>query len=462
MVYSTPKVDAELERAARENLWLHAYQMTHLIEKKPTFIVRGEGSHVWDNQGKEYIDARAGLFCVNVGYGRKEIADAIYEQLLAIPYVSSFNFPSIPAAQFAERLARLAPNENPRVVLVCGGSEAVESALKVARQYQAKKGYPRRYKTISRKVAYHGVTLGALSVTGLTSWRAPFEPLVPGACHVPIPYCYRCEFGLEYPSCDLECAKAVERVIEFEDPETVSALIMEPVQNSGGCIVPPPEYFPFIRELCTRYGVVMIMDEVLTGFGRTGKWFGSEHWGVVPDITTCAKGISSGYVPLGATIVKKEMADIFLGEEDNKLMHGFTFGDHPVSAAAGLANIDIMERENLNQRAMEMGEYLKKRLHEALDDHPMVGDIRGLGLFVGIELVKNKETKEQLQAGTELMGWLTDNLLERGIICRSSDRLEPVIQLSPPLIISKEDLDRVVTVIEEVITGLEKMAKSKP
>jgi adenosylmethionine-8-amino-7-oxononanoate aminotransferase len=247
----------------------------------------------------------------------------------------------------------------------------------------------------------------------------------------------------------------VENIIRFEGPETIAAWIMEPVQNSGGCIVPPDDYFPAIRELCTKYGIVMIMDEVICGFGRTGKMFGSEHWNIEPDMLTLAKGLTSAYQALGAAIVKKEIADVFLGDESRKFMHGITFGGHPVSAAAALANIEIIERENLVEHSARMGAYLKEQLHAALDPHPSVGDIRGLGLFVGFEFVKNKQTKEEMPGGP-LMGWLSQQLLQRGVICRADDRLDPVIQLSPPLTISKEEIDRVVAVLEEVVSALEK------
>ncbi len=427
-----------------------------ILDKDPVVITRGEGCRIWDANGKEYLDALAGLFCVNVGYGRQAIVQAITDQLQKIPFVSPFAFPNEPGIALAQKLANIGPvGPEARSFFVTGGSEAVETALKIAKQYQRLRGFPNRYKTISRRVAYHGTTMGALSVNGLTGIRNTFEPMVPGSRHVPIPHRYHCDYCGDGPACTGQCIREVENLIEFEGPESIAALIMEPVQNSGGCIVPPDNYFPAIRELCSKYGIVMIMDEVICGFGRTGKMFGSEHWGIKPDIMTIAKGLSSAYQPLGAAVVKKEIADAFLGAEGRKLLHGITFGGHPAAAAAALANIAIIEQEHLVERAATLGRYFKTQLHAALDSHPLVGDIRGLGLFLGIELVANRETRERLPGGP-MMGWLSQQLLNRGLFCRCDDRLDPVIQLSPPLIISKAEIDQCVSIIEEVIGALER------
>lgn len=452
-----------LHSAIASHTWLHFYQMQNLVDRAPIVIERGEGAKVYDHTGKEYIDALAGLFCVNAGYGRKEIADAMYAQAMKIHYVSSFSYPNEPAVRVADKLADLAPiagDGEARIFFVSGGSEAVESALKISKQYQRARGFRGRYKTISRRLAYHGTTMGALSVTGLQSVRAPFEPLVPGARHAPMNLHYRCPYCSHESSCNLSCAREIEDLVEQEGAETIAAIITEPVQNSGGCIVPAADYYQRIRDLCDRTGIVMIMDEVICGFGRVGYWFGTEHWNVKADIITCAKGLTSGYSPLGAAIVKQEIADTFLGEEKHKFMHGITFGGHPVSAAAALANLAILERENLPQRAKESGEYLMGQLKEALESSRIVGDIRGLGLFIGIELVKDKGTRESLHGEAD-MAWLSDELLARGVICRADDRLDPVIQLSPPLIISKEEIDRVVSVLDEMIEGLEQRVMAK-
>lgn len=454
MAFAQP--DLQLNQALKEHSWLHFTQMKNVIDDpSPMVIARGEGSKVWDTNGKEFIDGLAGLFCVNVGYGRQEIIDAITDQLKKISYVSPFSFPNEPAVELAAKLASISPiGRDARVFFVTGGGEAVESALKISKQYQRLRGFQGRYKTISRRIAYHGTTMGALSVGGLTGIRKLYEPLVPGARHVPIPHRYRCDYCWQGAECTGQCAREAANLIEFENPETIAATIMEPVQNSGGCIVPPPTYYPEIRRLTRENGIVMIMDEVICGFGRTGKMFGTEHWGVQPDMMTLAKGLTSAYYPLGAVIVSKEIADAFIGDESKKLLHGITFGGHPVAAAAALANLAIIERENLVEQAAQKGEYLRAELHKALDRHASIGDIRGAGLFVGIEFVKNKETREPMEGGP-MMGWLSDQLLGRGLICRCDDRLDPVIQLSPPLVITKQEIDQVVNTIQEVVGALE-------
>jgi adenosylmethionine-8-amino-7-oxononanoate aminotransferase len=451
--------ETDLRRAIQDNVWLHFYQMHRATDPdQAPIIVRGEDATVWDSTGKQYVDALAGLFCVNAGYGRREIAEAMMAQLEQIHYVSSFSFPNVPGTVLADRLGDLAPTgKESRVFFVSGGSEAVESALKLAKQYHRRRGDMNRYKTISRRTAYHGTTMGALSVNGLTGIRNEFGPLVPGARHVPPPYRYRCHFCANAGGCTLACADEVRHLVEFEGPETVAALIIEPVQNAGGAIPAPDGYFQRVREICDEYGIVMIVDEVICGFGRLGAWFGSDYYRVQPDIITVAKGMTSGYAPLGAAIASPKIAEVFTGEGKTPFLHGITFGGHPVACAAGVANLDIFERENLVERAAEMGAYLMGRLDEKLGEHPNVGEIRGAGMFIGIELVKDRETKEPM-TGENLVGWLSDELLRRGVICRADDRLEPVIQLSPPLSIPKEDVDFVVDTIAEVVDAAARRA----
>ncbi len=448
---------ASLREAINENVWLHFYQMDRA--KNPAnapIMARGEGAKIWDTDGKEYIDALAGLFCVNAGYGRREIAEAMMAQLEQIHYVSSFSFPNVPGTVLADKLAGLMPTgPDSRVFFVSGGSEAVESALKLAKSYHRRRGDTNRYKTISRRTAYHGTTMGALSVNGLTPIRNEFEPLVPGARHVPPPYQYRCQYCAEKGACTLDCADEVQRLIEFEGPETVAAVIMEPVQNAGGAITASEDYYKRVREICDEHGILLIMDEVICGFGRLGTWFGADFYNVKPDIMTIAKGLTSAYAPLGAAVATAEVAEPFTGEDKAPFMHGITFGGHPVACAAGIANLEIMERENLVGRSAEMGTYFKQRLMTSIGDHPNVGQIRGEGMFLGVELVKDRETKEPM-TGENLVGWLSDELLRRGVICRADDRLEPVIQLSPPLNIPQEDIDTIVDTIADV---LHEMAK---
>jgi adenosylmethionine-8-amino-7-oxononanoate aminotransferase len=451
------------QRAIAENSWLHFTQMEQLQKpENQIVIVRGENSRVWDQHGTEYIDALAGLFCVNAGYGRRELADAACAQINQIAYVSPFSFPNLPAVELAAKLADLAPlGDAPRAFFTSGGSEAVESALKLAKQYQRQRGFAGRTKTISRRYAYHGTTMGALSVNGLPGIRNQFAPLVPGARHVPIPHRYRCGNCQLAAACTNACTDEIEALIEFEGPETIAAIIMEPVQNSGGAIVPPPNYYKTVRQICDHHGILLIMDEVITAFGRIGAWFGSEIFGVEPDIITIAKGMTSGYMPMGAALVRKGVADAFMGGESDKFMHGLTYGGHPVAAAVASANIDLLDREHLPQRAHDMGNYLTEQLHLALDGHPNVGDIRGMGLFQAIELVRDRQTRQPLEE-ERLMGWLSDQLKRRGVICRADDRLDPVIQLAPPLTIPREDIDEVVGVIAEVLHLLGQRVGSIP
>jgi adenosylmethionine-8-amino-7-oxononanoate aminotransferase len=457
-------VDPTLQQTLADNVWLHFFQMGHLSSTgaRPTILVRGEGSRVWDQDGNEYIDGLAGLFCVNAGYGRREIVDAIAGQLDAIAYVAPFSFPSIPMIQLSGRLAALSPmGPMTRSFFVTGGAEAVEAALKIAKAYQRKRGFAERYKIIARRAAYHGTSMGALSANGNTGLRNGFGPLVPGARHVPLPHRYRCEYCALQNACAGTCADEIERLVEFEGPETVAAIILEPIQNSGGAIVPPPGYLQRVREICDRHGIVLIADEVICGFGRVGGWFGSSVLGVVPDLITCAKGITSGYAPLGAVLAAPHIADAFIGDEGEKLLHGVTFGGHPASCAAALANLQIIEREGLCERSTEMGNYLLRELHAALNEHPNIGDIRGRGLFVAIELVTDQASRKPLEE-PNLMAWISDQFRRRGLICRADDRLDPVIQLAPPLNIPEEDLDQIVASVADVIHALGRRLGTQP
>ncbi|KPV51117.1 aminotransferase class III [Kouleothrix aurantiaca] len=458
-------VDPAMQQTFADNVWLHFFQMGHTAStsaRPTTILVRGEGSRVWDQDGNAYIDALSGLFCVNAGYGRREIVDAMAAQLMDIAFVSPFSFPSAPQIRLAGELARISPmGSKTRTFFVSGGSEAVETALKLAKATQRRRGFPERHKTISRRVAYHGTTMGALSVNGLTGIRNGFGPLVPGARHVPLPHRFRCSYCALHAQCTNTCADEIERLIEFEGPETIAAIIMEPVQNSGGAIVPPPEYLRRVRQICDHYGILMIADEVICGFGRVGHWFGVNAFGVVPDIITCAKGITSGYAPLGAVLVRPEVADGFLGGEGEKFMHGITFGGHPASCAAALANLAILEREQLPARAATMGDYMLRELRAAVGEHPNVGDIRGMGMFLALELVHDRTSNAPLEE-PNLMAWLSDQCKQRGLICRADDRLDPVIQLAPPLNIPQEEADHVVAIVADVIHALGRKLGTQP
>jgi adenosylmethionine-8-amino-7-oxononanoate aminotransferase len=460
---------ARVREAIRDNLWIHFTQMKEYQdpEKRPLMLVRGKDSTVWDQDGRAYLDFLAGIYSVNAGYGRTRIVEAMMAQAEALPYVNVFNQASVPAAVLADRLADLAPlGGDARVFFTSGGSESVETALKLAKQYQTLRGFPHRWKTISRRVAYHGTTIGALSVNGLTGARAPFGPLVPGARHAPMSHRYRCPYCKNEPACNLMCYDEIERLVEFEGPDEVAAIITEPVQNAGGCIPPGSmEYFKKIRKLCDDTGIVMIMDEVICGFGRLGELFGSTYFGVEPDVITTAKGITSSYAPLGAVLVRKSVADAFASEAEEGLpgpvaaarkygfQHGLTFGGHPVACAAAIANLDIMLEEDLPGQAKRMGDYLYGELNAALGEHPNVGDIRGAGLFLGVEMVTDRNTKESpKEAG--LLDWLSDQMLERGLILRNDGRNDPTTQLCPPLVVTKEECDTVVKVLAECFDEL--------
>jgi adenosylmethionine-8-amino-7-oxononanoate aminotransferase len=422
-------------------------------------LVRGEGSYVWDLQGKRYLDGIAGIAVVNVGYGRAEIAEAIAEQAKALPYCAPNLFRNQPAMDLAIKLREFTPPGMNYVNFVSGGSEAVEVAIKLARQYQVVRGKPSKFQIISRWTSYHGATLGALSLTGHFGRREEFTPLLQHFAHIPAPYCLRCLYDQEYPVCNLRCAWALEEAIVSLGPDTVSAFIAEPIIGStAGAVVPPDEYFPTIRAICDKYDVLLIADEVMTGFGRTGANFAMDHWGVVPDIMTVAKAISSGYAPLGATIVSEDIAEVF-AEAGSGFDHVFTYSGNPVSLAAGLATLDIIQRENLVERASEHGAYFFRRA-EALEAHAVVGDIRGKGLMMGIEFVKDRESKEPFSPGLAVYQCVVATALRNGLIVYPGQgaidgKRGDNITLLPPLTISLTEIDEMIDILDTTITDVE-------
>ncbi len=448
------KAEADkLRKAALDHLWIPMRQYNDVVEEGgPTIIVDGDGVRVKDINGKSYIDGLGGLFLIQVGHGRKEIADAVFEQLSSVHYANTFAYATIPVIRLAERIVSLAPKGMQRVFFASGGSEAVETAMKMSRQFHINNGQPQRTKFIARRGSYHGQSMGALSLNGSPGvHRERYEPMLPNVKHVGNIYCYRCPWGLEYPSCELNCAQDVERAIQFEGPETVAAVIAEPVSVSSGVSVPVKEYWPKLREICDKYGVLLIADEVITGFGRTGKMFAVEHWKVTPDIMTFAKGVTSGYQPVGGTIASNKVADAFNGGPEKTFTHGFTYSGHPAGAAAGLANLDIMERENLVQNSAKVGKYMLDSLM-TLKEHSLVGDVRGLGLLCAVELVKNKTTKEKFPPGDPLAKSITKKLAEEGLLVR----FDGVLFLSPPLTITKSEVDEIVTIVEKAVSWGEK------
>jgi hypothetical protein len=417
-------------------------------------IVRGEGAYVWDQHGKRYLDGLAGLFTSQLGHGRAELAEAGAKQAGTLAYFPLWTYAHPRAIELAERISDYTPGDLNRVFFTSGGSEAVESAWKLARQYFRLTGQPQRTKVISRDIAYHGTTMGALSITGIPDLKTPFEPLVPGAIKVPNTNFYRAPmFADDEAAFGRWAADEIERAILREGADTVAAVFLEPVQNAGGCFPPPPGYLDRVRQICDRHGVLMVSDEVICAFGRLGHWFGSGRYGYQPDIITVAKGLTSGYAPLGAMIASDRLVEPFL-KEGASFMHGFTFAGHPVSCAVALANLDVFEGEQILQHVQATEPAFRSAL-ETLYELPIVGNVRGAGFFYGIELVKDKETRlsfDDEESERLLRGFLSGALFEAGLICRADDRGDPVVQLSPPLICGQEEIDFMVSTLREVLS----------
>ena len=440
--------DASLQELAKRHLWMHFTRMGSFADQEVPIIVRGEGCYVLDEHGNRYLDGLSALFCVNIGHGRADVAQAGADQARELGFFSNWSYAHPRAIELAARVAGLAPGDLNRVFLTSGGSEAVESALKLCRQYHKLTGNPNKTKVIAREIAYHGTTLGALSATGITGLRAPFEPLTPGGCHVPNTNVYRLAHGMK-PE---DLADTIADRIAFEGADTVSAVILEPVQNAGGCFTPPDGYFQRVREICDENDVLLISDEVICSWGRLGEWFGAQRFGYQPDIITTAKGITSAYAALGATIVSDRIAEPFMQGTDS-FMHGFTFGGHPMSCAVALANIDVFANEGVIDN-VRVNEPNLRAMLDSLRDIPIVGDVRGAGYFQAIELVKNRKTKESFddaESETLLRGYLSGELFKRGLICRADDRGDPVIQLSPPLIAGPEQFAEIEAVLRPVL-----------
>jgi len=453
----TSSLDAiqHAQEAAKRNLWLHFTRMSSYGEAEVPVIVRGSGAYVFDQHGRRYLDGLSGLFVSQVGHGRIEIAEAGARQAAELAYFPLWSYAHPKAIELAARLAELAPGDLNRVFFTTSGSEAVESAWKLAKQYFKLTGHPGKYKVISRDIAYHGTSMGALAITGLADIKHPFEPLVPGGVRVPNTNFYRAPDFLSGDEAEFGrwAADEIERAILREGPESVAAVFLEPVQNSGGCFPPPPGYFARVREICDTYGVLLVSDEVICAFGRLGYYFGSERYGYQPDIITFAKGVTSGYSPLGGMMVSDTLMEPFSAGTAT-FLHGITFAGHPVSSAVALANLDIFEKEDLlgNVRANE-GAF--RSTLERLYDLPIVGDIRGAGYFYGIEMVKDKVTRETFtDAESErlLRGFLSQALFDAGLVCRADDRGDPVIQLAPPLICGQEHFDEIERILREVLT----------
>src|SRR3954447_26611374 len=443
--------ESELQELAKKHLWMHFTRMGAYADHEVPIIVRGDGCYVWDEHGKRYLDGLSALFCVNAGHGRTEIGDAAAAQVRELGFYTNWSYAHPRAIELAARIAGLAPEGMERVFFTSGGSEAVESAMKLCRNWHRMNGDGQRIKVIAREIAYHGTTLGALSATGIPGLRAQFEPLTPGGCHVPNTNSYHAP-----PDRDpLWAADQIEHRILFEGPETVSAVILEPVQNAGGCFVPPDGYWQRVREICDRYGVLLISDEVICSWGRLGHYFGAQRYDYLPDLITTAKGITSAYAPMGAVIASEKVAEPFMEAGSSAMFaHGSTFAGHPMAAAVALANLDIFEREDLCGHVRAKEEEFRGML-DGLRELPIVGDVRGAGYFQATELVKDQDTKESFsdaESETLLRGFLSGALYDAGLICRADDRGDPVIQLSPPLIADSEQFEEIDSVLRDVLT----------
>jgi adenosylmethionine-8-amino-7-oxononanoate aminotransferase len=465
---------AALQEKAKRHLWLHFTRMSSYATGEVPVIVRGEGQYVYDQHGKRYLDGLAGLFVSQIGHGRTEVAEAAARQASELAYFPLWSYAHPQAIELAERLAAMAPGDLNRVFFTTSGSEAVEAAWKLAKQYFKAIGQHSRYKVLSRAIAYHGTSMGALAITGLPGIKEPFEPLPPGGVRVPNTNFYRAP---AFVADDLDAfgvwaADEIERAILREGEDSVAAVFLEPLQNSGGCFPPPPGYFQRVRQICDKYGVLLVSDEVICAFGRLGYYFGSERYGYQPDIITFAKGVTSGYAPLGGMMVADRLMEpfwstapgtqtagtnppvSFFSAGQSSFLHGVTFAGHPVSCAVAMANLDVFEKEDLlgHVRSHEAG--FRATLNK-LNDLPIVGDVRGDGYFYGIELVKDKATRETFnddESERLLRGYLSHALFDAGLICRADDRGDPVIQLSPPLTCTQEHFDEMEQILRSVLT----------
>ena len=442
-----------LQQAAKDHLWLHFTRHGGYETSDVPIIVKGEGAYIYDAQGKRYLDGLAGLFVSQLGHGRTELADAAAAQARELAFHPLWSYAHPSAIELAEKVASYAPGSLNRVFFTSGGGEAVESAWKLAKNYFKLTGRPMKHKVISRTIAYHGTTQGALSITGLPGLKQQFEPLVPSTFRVPNTNFYRAPIHAD----DEEAfgrwaADQIAVAIENEGADSVAAVFLEPVQNAGGCFPPPPGYWQRVREICDEYDVLLVSDEVICAFGRLGHMFGAERFGYQPDIITCAKGITSGYAPLGAMIADDRLMEPFL-QGATSFAHGYTFGGHPVSTAVGLRNLQIFEDENVLEHVRDNRDNFRSTL-ERLKDLPIVGDVRGDGYFYGIELVKDQTTKESFTAEEcerLLFGFVSKQLYAEGLYCRADDRGDPVVQLAPPLICDQSHFDDIEQILRVVL-----------
>lgn len=427
-------------------------QMSAFVQK-PLIIERADGVHYWDVDGKHYWDGLSGIFVVAVGHHNRRVIEALKAQMERLCFAPPLHATNPPAIELCALLARLAPGDLNTVKLLSSGSEATETAMKVGRQFWKQAGKPTKYKVISRYYGYHGATLGALAATGTPRRRVPFEPFPAGFIHVPTVHCYHCPYEKIYPACGIFCAEYVGQVIALEGPDTVSAMIVEPIGNTGGILVPPPEYLPALRRICDQHDVLLIFDEMITGMGRTGEMFAAQTYGVTPDILCLGKGLSSGYAPLAAAIWNDRIEAAFWGPEvpDIAFGHGHTYAGNPVSATAGLAAIgEILERD-LIANARAMGAHLQGRLREMGAKHGIFGEIRGVGLLWGVELARDPATRRPFDLELHVGNLIGEEAQERGLIMRHDPQW---IALAPPLIVTRDELDAMCGILDASITAV--------
>ena len=424
------------------------------LARAPKIFVRGEGCHLYDIEGKKYLDTFASLLTTICGHHRPEIAAAIQDQAARLEffpnYVDTF---TVPLIELARKLAEIMPGDLSVSFFINSGSEANETAIKMARQYHVERGQPHRYKILGRRHSYSGTTLGGVSATGIPWFREYFEPLIPGCIFAPPARCCHCELGLEPETCGLACLRAMEELIKWEGPDSIAGLIMDPIPGSNiGYPLPPDGYLEGVREMCDRYGIILIFDEVQTGFGKTGKWFACEHWGVTPDIMTIGKGFTGGYVPLAATVCTTKVAEVFQNKPGSEFRSGSTYGGHTIACAATLANIAIIEEHKLVERAAEVGARLREKL-EGLYTHAIVGDVRGIGLLWAVELMADRESKTPLDSSLGVGSWIRDYCYQRGMILRNNG---DILVIAPALIITDEEIDTMLDLMEESIVAVSK------
>ncbi|MCX2711545.1 aspartate aminotransferase family protein [Mycolicibacterium sp. J2] len=455
-----PDLDAsDLGRLAQRHLVMSFTPGTAYTDAPPPVMVRGEGSHLWDAHGREYVDALAGLFCVNVGYSfGAEIGDAVRNQMADLPYYTNWGVAHPPAVKLAAKIAELAPPGLDRVYFTSGGGESNEAAIKLIRQYHQARGEYTRIKFLSRRAAYHGTSMGALSLNGMTNLRKQFEPLMYGSRHITNSKRYKRPAGETEQQFTAALLHEIDTLIIQEGPDTVAGIFLEPLQNAGGSLVPPAGFHAGVRELCDRYGIVLVADEVICGFGRLGEWFGSSRFDVQPDIITFAKGVSSAHAPLGGMITKSEILDAVNDGPDGMYLHGLTFGGHPAACAAGLANIAVMEREDVLGNVRRNEAYFRAALDGLLETR-LVGDIRGIGYHYSLELVTDKDRcvwTATTSANDFVYTMLQPALLDAGILCRAAVDHEgtPLVQFSPPLVFTRSDIDDLVTRMRRLLEEL--------